>query len=99
MKWLEIIELCTAGTGKEAKEAKWNYLIKELSKSMKNISVTVFNHATLESDFSLHLYHHSEPIEKSGSSLALHLVSELKNYAMVNHSIWAETDTNSENDF
>ena len=99
MKWLEIIELRTAGSGKKAEEAKWNYLINELNKSMKKISVTVFNHATLESDFSIHLFHHSEPIEKSGSSLELHLVSELKNYAMVNHSIWVEKDTSSENDF
>jgi hypothetical protein len=99
MKWLEIIELRSVGTRIELKEPKWNSLIDELSKSMKQVSVKIFNHATLESDFSIHLYHNSNHVEKSGSSLGLHLVSELMDYAMVNHSIWAEIDINPKNDF
>jgi hypothetical protein len=99
MKWLEIIELRSVGARIELKESKLNYLIKELSESMKQVSVKIFNHATLESDLSIHLYHNSNHVEKSGSNLGLHLASELKNYAMVNHSIWTEIDTNSKNDF
>jgi hypothetical protein len=99
MKWLEIIELRSVGTRIELKEPKLNSLIDELSKSMKQVSVKIFNHATLESDFSIHLYHNSNHVEKSGSSLGLHLVSELMDYAMVNHSIWAEIDSSPKNDF
>jgi hypothetical protein len=92
INWIEIIELRSGGARNELEETYLNYLINEISKSMKQVSVKIFNHATLESDYSIHLYHNSNHIEKSGSSVGLHLVSELKNYAMVNHSIWAEID-------
>jgi hypothetical protein len=97
MKWLEIIELRSVGTRNELEESKLKYIINELSKSIKQVSVKIFNHAALESDYSIHLYHNSNHIEKSGSSLGLHLASELKNYAMVNHSIWAEINPESKN--
>jgi hypothetical protein len=97
INWIEIIELRSVGTRNELEESKLKYIINELSKSIKQVSVKIFNHATLESDYSIHLYHNSNHIEKSGSSLGLHLASELKNYAMVNHSIWAEINPESKN--
>jgi hypothetical protein len=44
----------------------------------------------IESDFSIHLFHDSRQIEVNGSSLGLQLVSSLKAFGLVNHSVWIE---------
>ena len=44
----------------------------------------------IDTDFSIHLFHDSKKMERSGSSLGLCLASALKEFGLVNHSIWIE---------
>jgi hypothetical protein len=44
----------------------------------------------IDTDFSIHLFHDSKKVEKSGSPLGLRLASALKEFGLVNHSIWIE---------
>lgn len=55
-------------------------------KGLKEIKI--YRHATVDSDLSIHLYWESDEVEKHGSTLGLHLVSSLKEFGRINHSIW-----------
>ena len=53
-------------------------------------AIKIYNHVTVDSDFNIHLFHDSENVETSGSSLGLYLASFLKKHGLVNHSIWIQ---------
>ena len=86
MKWLEIIELRFGGSNREMLESHLKKLINEA----KRQSIKVYCHVTVETDFSIHLKHDSKRADVSGSPLGLQLASALKEYGLVNHSVWIE---------
>ena len=45
----------------------------------------------LETDFSIHLIHDSEKPETGCSTICSQLVSSLKDFGFVNHTVWIET--------
>jgi hypothetical protein len=90
MNWLEIIELRSVGSQRELLETQLKKLINEVGQEVKTQSVKVFCRNMIESDFSIHLFHDSRQIEVNGSSLGLQLVSSLKAFGLVNHSVWIE---------
>ncbi len=90
MKWLEIIELRSVGNNLKLLEPELKSLIEELNKESKQRAVKVYSRVTIESDFSIHLYHDSKEIDINGSTLGLHLVSILKEFGLINHSVWIE---------
>lgn len=90
MKWLEIIELRSAGRNHELIESQLNDLIIEFNKKNKSQAIKVYCRITIETDFSIHLIHESEKPEHEGSRLGLHLVSALKAFGLVNHSVWIQ---------
>jgi hypothetical protein len=47
-------------------------------------------HAALETDLSLHLYWSSEMPEPNGSALGLCLAQALKEFGLIDHSVWVE---------
>ena len=49
-----------------------------------------YSRMLIESDFSIHILHDSKEAEAGGSRLGLRLVDALKEFGLVNHSIWME---------
>ena len=90
MKWLEIIELRSTGKKRTLLELELQNLISDVNQEAKQQAIKVYSRVIVDTDFSIHLYHDSEKIEKSGSPLGLRLASALKEYGLVNHSVWIE---------
>lgn len=90
MKWLEIIELRSAGSQRALLESQLQSLINEVNQEARQQQIKVYSHITVETDFSIHLYHDSKEADISGSPLGLRLTSALKKFGLVNHSVWVE---------
>lgn len=90
MKWLEIIELRSVGTKRIFLEAQLQKLIDDVEKEANKQIIKVYNHVTIDVDFSIHLLHDSANVEQEGSPLGLQLAFALKEFGMVNHSVWIE---------
>ena len=61
-------------------------MINEADKETKTKKIMAYRHVTIDSDFRIHLFHDS----KTTSPLGLSLASVLKEFGLVNHSIWIE---------
>ena len=92
MKWLEIIRLRGAGIEEEG-------LLEEFLHSFKTIrpdrsgelnAIKTYRHTAFENDLSVHLYWESEEPGKEGSGLGLRLAQALKEFGLIDHSIWIE---------
>jgi len=94
MKWLEIIELRSVDHNRELLISQLHKLGNELEQETGMQTATTYGCVKFESDFSIHLFHHSKEVEFSGSSLGLRLASALKEFGLVNHSIWVEMNNN-----
>lgn len=90
MKWLEIIELRSAECNRNVLRSRLQKLSDEMAKETGKQSVKAFSSVKTESDFSIHLIHHSKEAEYCGSPLGLRLVAALKEFGLVNHTIWVE---------
>ncbi len=90
MKWLEIIELRSVGSNRELLESQLKKLIYEVEKEATKQAINVYSRITIDTDFRIHLFHDSKTVENSKSPLGLRLASALKEYGLVNHSIWIE---------
>ncbi|BBM87157.1 hypothetical protein [Candidatus Uabimicrobium amorphum] len=88
MKWLENIELRTGENNRESIVQYLKKLLEEIKDKEKKQSIKVYSHAMIDTDFSVSIFHDSQKIENSGSSLGLYLTSILKEYGLVNHSVW-----------
>jgi len=86
MRWLEIIKLRSSRNNTGA--------FKEILASVDELSqsglteIRVYRHAVLESDLSLHLYWETKGPERDGSGLGLHLAQTLKDFGLLDHTIW-----------
>jgi hypothetical protein len=90
MKWLEIIELRSADGSRKELEPMLNNLINEAAKEAKNQVTVIYKHVLIDNDFSIHLTHDTMKVDRGGSQLGLSIASSLKEYGLVNHSIWVE---------
>ena len=95
MKWIEIIELRSTGDTL----AQIEKLIQEIIDQAENKSgqriVRLYTQMKIETDLSIHLVHDSSKAKNRGSSLGIRLVSALKPYGLVNHTIWIEKEKDS----
>jgi len=64
--------------------------VNEVYERTKNNAVKAYCRLMIDTDFSIHLFHDSKKVEKSGSPLGLRLAAALKEFGLVNHSIWIE---------
>ena len=96
MKWLEIIELRSAGVDREELNEKLVDLITEVEEHNREQDVRTFSKAVLNTDFSIHLYHESEALPGNGSTLGLNLAAACREFGLVNHSIWMELNPGKE---
>ena len=90
MKWLEIIELRSVESNRELLESQLQKLMNEVDKETKKQAIKAYSRVMIDTDFSIHLFHDSKKVENSGSPLGLRLASALKEFGLVNHSIWIE---------
>ena len=92
MNWLEIIEIRSSKNSKTKLKMQLKGLINEINSKAQNLVIRIYSLATIDTDFSIHLLHDSKEIEKDGSSIGLHLVSALKEFGLVSHSVWMEME-------
>lgn len=90
MKWLEIIEIRSVGNKRAVMESQLQSLINEVKQETRQPAVKVYSHITVETDFSIYLYNDSKRTDVSGSPLGQRLASALKEFGLVNHSVWVE---------
>lgn len=90
MKWMEIIELRSVECNREALEKYLKMLVDGRKNELQSSSIRVYTSPGIGIDYSIHLYHTSHKPEIGESSLALHLTSGLKEFGLINHSIWVE---------
>ena len=90
MKWLEIIQLRTTERSMTKLKSQFEALISEIEAKTKKQAIKVYAHVAINTDFSVHLFHDSKTVEVYGSQLGLYLASALKEFGLVNHSIWVE---------
>jgi len=90
MKWIEIIELRSAGNTRKQLETHLQELIKQMEKKTEKQTVKLYTRMVIDTDVSIHLLHDSSKVNNRGSFLGITLVSALKSYGLVNHTIWIE---------
>lgn len=90
MKWIELIQLRSAGSKREILESELQRLIDEVDRKRKTKIIMAYSRVSIDTDFSIHIIHDSKKVENSGSRLGLRLAAALKEFGLVNHSIWME---------
>ena len=90
MNVLETIELQSVGNNRKSLEQVLRSFIEELNIKTGPIQIKVYNNLAVDSNFSINLLHNSSEVEINGSPLGLQLVSSLKEYGLINHSVWLE---------
>jgi hypothetical protein len=90
MKWLEVIKLRSAGKGSGSLEE----FLGSINRLSQNglVGIETYRHASLEMDWSVHLFWDSERPEQNGSALGLRFARALKEFGLVDHSIWIEKE-------
>ena len=85
MRYVEIIEVRAQGRHRLTLESHLNLLLKD---DHYKHEVSIFYNRHFKDDISLHLVNESKEIGQNGSALGMHLASALKNFGIVNHTIW-----------
>ena len=67
-----------------------NNLINEAAREGKIQATVVYKHVMINNGFSIHLNHDTKKVDNGGSQLGLSIAASLKEYGLVNHSIWVE---------
>ena len=88
MKWLEIIEVRIKEGKSKVFEQLLNQLEKEENRNMK--IVRIFRHCNISTDYSFHLYHQSDRLDRDGSQLGLNLAAAFREMGIVHYNTWVE---------
>ena len=91
MKWLEIIELRSVTKDKNTLISQIEQILCELRQEFKEKDIHSYSRIQIETDYSIHLFHEAETIDPGGSEIGLRLATILREFGLVNHSIWQET--------
>ncbi|KAA3612011.1 MAG: hypothetical protein D8M58_19890 [Calditrichaeota bacterium] len=90
MNWLEIIELRSTHSNKSFVKLQLNEMVKEVNKKSRTKIIMMYNRLAVDGDFQIHLLHKSKEADINGSPLGAQLVSTLKEYGLINHSVWIQ---------
>ena len=96
MRWMHIITLRSSTTSLESlnNEVLFSIINNMRERSLKGSKI--YRRYAMDSDLSIHLFWDSANVEQKGNPLSQHLILFLKQYGLVNHSIWVEQDRQSE---
>ncbi len=90
MKWIEVIELRASGANRDILESTIERLVKEVDGEKDGPTIKSYIRGVMDTDYSVHLRHNSQAVEKEGSALGLHIAGAIKPFGLVNHSTWVE---------
>lgn len=90
MTWIEVIQLRSVDIDRKLLEAKLQALANDVNKTPEKWSLMVYHREMIDTDICLVLSHSGEKEKIGGSRLGLRLVAALKEFGLVNHSIWLE---------
>ncbi|MCK4348713.1 MAG: hypothetical protein KAW47_08860 [Thermoplasmatales archaeon] len=95
MKYLEVIELRTSQENHSLFEQYLAGWMEQVKTDKKVQSIKIYKHVDLETDFSIHLHHdlkikNFDLRKTTPFSLGELLKNELKEFGLVNHSVWVE---------
>ena len=93
MQWIELIQLRSADINRKLLESKLQRLIDEVNRKRKRKAIMAYSRVLIDTDFCIHIFHDSKKVETGGSRLGLHLVAALKEFGLVDHSIWREMNS------
>lgn len=95
MAWLEIIEIRAVGSNRELLALQLQYLCDDLKKNADLDDVKIYKRVTLDTDYSIHLFHNSQKADTGCSPICIRLIPALKDFGLVNHTEWIEKSNGS----
>ena len=93
MSWVEIIHLRSMENKHQMIRTYMDKLVSDVNSQSENLTLSTFSRHNIKSDHCLHLHHSSSIVRDGGSQLGNHLAEELKQYGIVNHSIWCKNSS------
>ena len=95
MRYLEVFELRTAQENHSALVQYLSEWMEQVKADKKLHSIKIYKHVDFETDFSIHLHHEVKLINSdlrgiSPFPLGELLKNGLKEFGLVNHSVWNE---------
>ncbi len=90
MSWLEVIHLRSAAQETKKLLTTVQHLVADAEKEGSCRKIRMYRRILVSTDLSIILHHDTSKEDKSGSSLGLRMVSALKEFGMVNHTVWSE---------
>jgi len=93
MKWIEVVQLRAAESNQNLLDTRLKQLVKGSNRENRQPGIMVYRRALIPMDYSIHIIHDDEEMEHAGSPLGLQLVAVLKEFGLVNHSIWNDVTT------
>ena len=91
MHLLEVIELRTARKKQDDLMEYFSTVVEDLSNKNEVDEFRIYSRVESETDFSIHIYYDSKEQSEEGTRLGLRLIDTLKEFGLVNHSIWIES--------
>ncbi|MCP4599899.1 MAG: hypothetical protein GY847_05045 [Proteobacteria bacterium] len=88
MKILEIIQLRSAAY--PIKSLGWEIKESIRAAAEKTDIITIYRRDRLDSDLAIHIHRHEESEKGGPSKLGVRLASALKDYGLVEHTLWEE---------
>ena len=89
---LEIIDLRSGSVKSKELAAELEQLVHSLAQNSDSEKIKIYTHLHYSTDFSLHLFYKIADKDHLNNQLGLRLASSLKEYGLVNHSIWIESE-------
>jgi len=90
MNWLAIIELRVTGRRPDRLDAQLRELYRQVERSEDKLAVRFYTRPGIDTDLSIHVFHASSEVARRGSPLGQRLVSALKPFGLVNHTLWID---------
>ncbi len=88
IQWLEIIEIRGSLKNRSACENKILYLINQINSEEDSYKITFYKNELIETDISIHLSHSMSLDSSIKSPLAERIESALKEFGLINYSLW-----------
>ena len=97
MKWVELITVMSVSGSPLIPDIK---LIRDMAETHKAHleNILFFRHPLIENDMAVHLFWDTFRSEPAGSDFGQELIQLLKEYGLVNHSVWIEDNSGNKED-
>ena len=91
MKSIEVIEIRLAQNLNKVLEKEIGNIMEEIMENELEYTLKLYKKLQLRSDYMIIIYHSKELINHKGSELGQQLKVALKDFGMINHTIWGES--------